>query len=166
MNKLIKAAAALSAAGLLSAAGHAADIQLGHTIIHPGDLPSNVGAHTTFTGQVRHDSINRPDINSPYSVSIVTFEPGARTFWHTHPAGQRLLILSGEGLIGTPDGKVERVHPGDIVWCPPGLKHWHGATPKTAMSHMAFSNMKDGKNVTWMEEVSEADYHYPEEARK
>lgn len=153
-----------AAAGLIGAAEAS---PLTHTIVHPGDVPSGVGAHTTFTGQVRHDSISRPDADNPYSVSVVTFEPGARTFWHSHPDGQRLVILTGEGLIGTPDGKIERVRPGDIVWCPPGLKHWHGAAPKTAMSHMVFTNMKDGKNVTWMEAVADADYHYPtEEARK
>lgn len=162
MHKWIQMAAAVGVAGIMGAVGSAAAAELSHTIVHPGNLPSNVGAHTTFTGQVRHDSISRADADSPYSVSIVTFEPGARTFWHTHPAGQRLFILTGEGLIGTPDGRIERVHPGDIVWCPPGLKHWHGATPKTAMSHMAFTNMKDCRNVTWMEEVSADDYHFPE----
>ena len=72
------------------------------------------------------------------------------------------MILSGVGLVGTSDGRVERVRPGDIVWFPPGLKHWHGAAPTTAMSHMAFTNMKDGENVEWLEEVSAVDYRHPE----
>ncbi|MDO5532537.1 cupin domain-containing protein [Sutterella sp.] len=153
---------AAAAVGIAALMGSAVAAGPGHTVTHPGDTPSRTGGHETFTGAVRHDSIARRDDLNPFTVSVVTFEPGARTFWHTHPAGQRLVILTGEGLIGTPDGKVERVHPGDIVWCPPGLKHWHGATPTTAMSHMAITAFKDGKNVTWMEEVSAEQYVYPE----
>lgn len=131
---------------------------LDHTIVHAGDTPSRVGGHNTFTGAVRHDSIAKADENSHYTVSVVTFEPGARTFWHSHPAGQRMLVVSGKGLVGTPDGKVRVIRQGDNVWCPPNLKHWHGATPETAMAHLVLTNVKDGKNVTWMEEVSDADY--------
>ena len=129
-----------------------------HEITHAGDTPSGVGAHTTFTGSVRHDSVSRPDENSHYSISYVTFEPGARTFWHTHPAGQRLLIVSGKGLVGTADGHVDVVRAGDNVWCPPNVKHWHGAAPDTAMVHMAITNVKNGKNVDWMEELSDSEY--------
>lgn len=132
--------------------------ELTHQISQAGSSASNVGSHATFTGKVRHDSISRPDADSPYSVSYVTFEPGARTFWHTHPAGQRMLIVFGKGLIGDENGNVHVVRPGDNVWCPPGLKHWHGAAPDTAMVHMVITNMKGGKNVTWMEEVSDKDY--------
>ena len=96
---------------------------------------------------------------APYSVSYVTFEPGARSFWHTHPAGQRLVVVSGSGLTGTWDGRVEEIKAGDVVWCPPDIKHWHGASPTTAMTHMALTGMKDGKNVTWMEEVSDQQYN-------
>ena len=91
-------------------------------------------------------------------LALTPLLPGARTFWHTHPAGQRMLIVFGKGLIGDENGNVHVVRPGDNVWCPPGLKHWHGATPDTAMVHMAITNMKGGKNVTWMEEVSDKDY--------
>ncbi len=152
MKKLLAIALA-SLTGLAIAAE-----PLDHTVVRPGDNASRVGGHETFTGSVRHDSISRPDENSPYSISIVTFEAGARTFWHTHPAGQRMIVMNGQGLIGTPDGKVQKIFPGDNVWCPPGLKHWHGASPTTAMSHLVVTNVKDGKNVTWMEEVSEEQY--------
>lgn len=132
--------------------------ELDHTIIHAGDVPSRTGGHNTFTGQVRHDSIAKADENSPYTVSIVTFEPGARTFWHSHPAGQRMLVVSGKGLVGTDKGVIRVIRAGDNVWCPPGLKHWHGASPETAMAHLVLTNMKDGKNVIWMDEVSDSDY--------
>ncbi len=154
MKILIPSLAAL----LMGAVGVCVAAPQTHTVVHPGEMPSRVGAHTTFTGQVRHDSIARADENCPVSLSIVTFEPGARTFWHTHPAGQRLVILQGEGWIGTADGRTERVHPGDNVWCPPGIKHWHGASEKTAMAHLAVTPMKDGRNVTWLEEVKTEDY--------
>ena len=124
-----------------------------------GTRPSAVGSHKTFTGAVRHDPLFSPNEAAPYSVSYVTFEPGARTFWHTHPAGQRLVVVSGSGLTGTWDGKVVEIKAGDTVWCPPNIKHWHGASPTTGMTHMALTGMKDGKNVTWMEEVSDQQYN-------
>ena len=129
-----------------------------HTIMRAGDAKSRLAGHNTFTGHVRHESLAAPDKDSHYSVSVVTFDPGARTFWHTHPAGQRMIIVSGKGLIGTEKGDVRVVRQGDNVWCPAGLKHWHGAAPDTAMAHLVLTNVKDGKNVTWMEEVSEKDY--------
>lgn len=153
MNKCLKIAAVAGAA-LIAGAAQAS----GHVITHAGDVPSKVGSHATFTGQVRHDSLAKPDADSHYSVSVVTFEPGARTFWHTHPAGQRMLVVFGKGLVGTVDGKVDVVRLGDNIWCPAGVKHWHGAAPDTAMAHLVITNVKNGKNVDWMEEVSEDDY--------
>jgi quercetin dioxygenase-like cupin family protein len=95
---------------------------------------------------------------SRVSAGSVTFEPGARTAWHTHPLGQTLLITSGVGCVQREDGAVEEVRPGDIVWFPPGLKHWHGATPTNAMTHIAIQETQNGKNVDWMEKVSDEQY--------
>lgn len=161
MKKTIPALlASLFLASTCAVAAHAAEPSKdAQTITRAGSVPSGVGAHTTFTGNVRHDSLFKANEAAPYSVSYVTFEPGARTFWHTHPAGQRLVVVSGSGLTGTWDGKVEEIKPGDVVWCPPNVKHWHGASPTTAMTHMALTGMKDGKNVTWMEEVSDEQYN-------
>lgn len=129
------------------------------TVSLNGTRASGVGSHSNFTGNVRHDPLFRPNDAAPFSGSYVTFEPGARTFWHTHPAGQRLVVISGLGLTGTEDGKVWEIRPGDVVWCPPDVKHWHGASPTTAMTHLALTGMKEGKNVTWLEEVSDEQYN-------
>ena len=130
----------------------------GHEIIHPGDRASAVGSSKIFTGQVRQDSVARADENSPYGVTYVTFEPGARTYWHSHPAGQRLLVVFGKGLVGTADGVTEVVRAGDFVWCPPNVVHWHGASPDTAMTHIAFTNVKNGKSVEWKNELTDQEY--------
>ena len=92
------------------------------------------------------------------NVGSVTFEPGARTGWHKHPLGQTLIITAGLGWVQTEGGQIEEVRPGDVVWFPPGEKHWHGATPSTAMTHLAIQESLNGKNVDWMEKVSDAQY--------
>jgi quercetin dioxygenase-like cupin family protein len=92
------------------------------------------------------------------NAGSVTFEPGARTAWHTHPLGQTLIITAGLGWVQTEGGQIEEVRPGDVVWFPPGEKHWHGATPNTAMTHIAVQESLNGKNVDWMEKVSDAQY--------
>jgi quercetin dioxygenase-like cupin family protein len=92
------------------------------------------------------------------SGATITFEPGARTAWHTHPLGQTLIVTAGVGLVQQWDGVVLEIRPGDIVWIPPGAKHWHGATPTNGMSHIAFSEALDGRMVAWMEQVSEEQY--------
>jgi quercetin dioxygenase-like cupin family protein len=92
------------------------------------------------------------------AAASVTFEPGARTAWHTHPLGQRLIVTSGLGWTQIEGGPVEEIRPGDVVWCPPGVKHWHGATPGTAMTHIAVQEAEDGKLVTWMEHVPDTQY--------
>lgn len=120
-------------AGLFSAQGALA---AGHVIEHAGDKPSVVGSAKIFTGKVRQDPIASADQYSHNGITVVTFEPGARTFWHSHPAGQRLLIVSGKGFVGTADDVTHVVRAGDYVWCPPEIEHWHGATPDTAMSHI------------------------------
>ena len=134
---------------------HAADQ---YTIIKNGEIPSHVGKGDTFTGTVRREHLFRPTEDAPYGVSLVTFDPGARTYWHTHPLGQRLIVTEGSGLTGTADGQVREIKAGDVVWCPPGVRHWHGASPTTAMQHLAIHGMKDGKMVDWMEEVTDEEY--------
>ncbi|MBS0456038.1 MAG: cupin domain-containing protein [Proteobacteria bacterium] len=121
-----------------------------------GSAPSTQGSAEYFTGSVRIDC---PFCGSGnLSAATVTFEPGARTAWHTHPLGQTLLVTSGFGLVGYEGGRVQEIRPGDIVWIEPGEKHWHGASRDCAMSHIAICEMKDGKAVDWMEHVSDAQY--------
>lgn len=124
-----------------------------------GAQPSAKGPAEYFTGTVR--------IDAPFagggalSGATVTFEPGARTAWHTHPLGQTLLVVSGLGRAQREGGPVEEIRPGDIVWFEPGEKHWHGAAPDCAMAHVAIAAMKDGSVVTWMEKVTDHDYLGP-----
>ena len=121
-----------------------------------GADPSKKGPEEYFTGTVR--------IDTPFSGSgnlsgaTVTFEPGARTAWHTHPLGQTLRVTSGLGRAQREGGPVEEIHPGDIVWFEPGEKHWHGAAPHCAMTHVAIAEMKDGKAVDWLEKVTDEQY--------
>ncbi|WP_279076540.1 (R)-mandelonitrile lyase [Bilophila wadsworthia] len=157
---VLLAALLLASVGMAAVQSHAAETgKEVQVITRVGTRPSGVGSHTTFTGNVRHDPLFSPNEAAPYSVSYVTFEPGARSFWHTHPAGQRLVVVSGSGLTGTWDGRVAEIKAGAVVWCAPDIKPWHGASPTTAMTHMALTGMKDGKNVTWMEEVSDQQYN-------
>lgn len=121
-----------------------------------GSQPSGKGPEDYFTGTVRTDLMFSGSGN--LSGATVTFEPGARTAWHTHPLGQTILITFGLGRVQRDGGPVEEVRPGDIVFFEPGEKHWHGASPGTAMSHVAIVEMKDGKAVDWLEKVSDADY--------
>jgi quercetin dioxygenase-like cupin family protein len=120
--------------------------------------PSAKGPAEYFTGSVRVDMLFRPQEPARTSGAYVTFEPGARTAWHTHPLGQALIITAGFGWVQREGGPVEEVRPGDVVWFPPGEKHWHGATPVTAMTHIAITETLDGKNVGWMEKVSDDQY--------
>jgi quercetin dioxygenase-like cupin family protein len=128
-------------------------------ITRAGTQPSVAGPSDYFTGQVRVDPVWPADENINASGALVTFEPGARSAWHTHPAGQRLVVVSGVGLAQEWGKPVQEIHPGDVVWCPPGVKHWHGATPTTAMTHLAVTGTTDGKNVTWMEKVNDDQYN-------
>lgn len=120
--------------------------------------PSIKGPSDWFTGNVRIDPLFETDEPARAAGASVTFEPGARTAWHTHPLGQTLIITSGAGLVQRKGGPVEEVHPGDVVWFPPGEKHWHGATPGKAMTHIAIQEQKDGKTVDWLEQVSDEQY--------
>lgn len=127
-------------------------------ITRAGEQASIAGADEYFTGRVRIDPVwpNNENINA--SGALVTFEPGARSAWHTHPAGQRLVVTSGVGLTQEWGKPVQVIRPGDVVWCPPGVKHWHGAAPSTAMTHIAVTATAEGKNVNWMEKVSDEQY--------
>lgn len=123
-----------------------------------GSRPSTQGSFDRFTGSVRVDPLFQVHEPSRVGGAQVTFEPGARTAWHTHPLGQTLIITSGLGWVQREGGPIEEVGPGDVVWFPPGLKHWHGATPSMAMAHIAIQESLNGKNVDWMEKVSDDQY--------
>ena len=127
-------------------------------ITRSGSQPSAKGPAEWFTGSVRIDSPFQRSSPARAGGAIVTFEPAARTAWHTHPLGQTLIVTAGLGLIQSWGGPIEQIRPGDVVWCPPGEKHWHGATPTTAMTHIAILERLDGKNVEWMEKVSDEQY--------
>jgi quercetin dioxygenase-like cupin family protein len=123
-----------------------------------GSQPSGKGSSDHFTGAVRFDPLfQAPDPAHVYCVSV-TFEPGSRTAWHTHPLGQTLIVTAGCGLVQSWGGPVEKIRPGDVVWCPPGEKHWHGATATTAMTHIAVLEHLNGKNVDWLEKVTDEQY--------
>lgn len=123
-----------------------------------GSQPSAKGPDDWFTGTVRIDPLFQPNPPARTAGNAVTFEPGARTAWHTHPLGQFLIVTSGAGRVQRDGGPVEGVHPGDVVWFEPGEKHWHGASPTTAMTHIAIQESLDGRAVDWMEHVSDAQY--------
>jgi len=123
-----------------------------------GSQPSRKGSADWFTGSVHVDPLFQPPEPARVSGGHVTFEPGARTAWHSHPLGQTLLITSGLGWVQHEGGPIEEVRPGDIVWFPPGLKHWHGAAPTTGMTHIAIQEAIGGKNVDWLEKVSDEQY--------
>ncbi len=111
-----------------------------------------------FTGTVRVDPLFQAPAPARVSGAAVTFEPGARTAWHSHPLGQTLVVTAGFGRVQRWDGPIEDIRPGDVVWFPPGEKHWHGASPTTALTHIAVQEQLDGKNVDWMEHVSDDQY--------
>lgn len=128
-------------------------------ITRNGTKPSTRGAPEYFTGTVRIDAPFATEAPARASGATVTFEPGARTAWHTHPLGQTLIVTSGRGRAQREGGPVEDIGPGDIVWFPPGQRHWHGAAPDTAMTHIAIAEADaSGKVVEWLEHVTDADY--------
>jgi quercetin dioxygenase-like cupin family protein len=123
-----------------------------------GSQPSGMGPADYFTGTVRVDPLFQASAPARASGASVTFEPGARTAWHTHPLGQTLIVTYGRGWAQREGGPVEDIRPGDVVWFSPGEKHWHGATPTTAMTHIAIAEAHNGKVVDWMEKVSDEQY--------
>ncbi|MES3032481.1 MAG: cupin domain-containing protein [Gemmatimonadota bacterium] len=127
-------------------------------ITRSGTQPSAKGPSDWFTGTVRIDPLFTPSGEARVAGNAVTFEPGARTAWHTHPLGQTLIVTFGRGLVQREGGPVEEVRAGDVVWFEPGEKHWHGASATAAMQHIAVQESLDGVAVVWLEQVSEAEY--------
>ncbi|MBB4730697.1 (R)-mandelonitrile lyase [Xanthomonas arboricola] len=123
-----------------------------------GGAASAAGPADYFTGKVRIDAPFLADAPARVGGATVTFEPGARTAWHTHPLGQTLIVTAGAGRVQEWGKPAQQIRPGDIVWIPPGVKHWHGANATVAMSHIAIAEAQDGSPVTWLEQVSEAQY--------
>jgi quercetin dioxygenase-like cupin family protein len=150
----------VTASGIYGAYVMAADAKKSQNITRAGTQASIKGSNEYFTGNVRIDPLfaaKTPD--APFGGAYVTFEPGARSSWHIHPTGQHLLVVAGVGRTGEWEGQVDEVKVGDVLWCPPGVKHWHGASPTTAMTHLALTGtLPDGKNVDWMEEVTDKQY--------
>lgn len=151
-------AAALAFLGQVFAADAGTDQQV---VTQAGSQASIKGPEQYFTGEVRIDPLfeaKPPD--APFGGAYVTFEPGARSHWHTHPLGQHLIVVAGMGLTGTANGKIHEFNTGDVLWCPKGVKHWHGAAPSTAMTHLAITGtLPDGQNVEWMEPVTDEQYN-------
>ena len=124
-----------------------------------GTRPTRRGPKESFTGTVLQDPIIQTQAPARLASNRVSFEPGARTAWHTHPLGQTLYVISGVGRVQAKGGPVREIRPGDVVWIPPGEKHWHGASPNNAMTHIAMQEALDGSFVTWMEHVTDVEYN-------
>lgn len=151
--KLIAIAAALPAlVGMGPAHAQTAEISPN------GSRPSTSGSARYFTGSVVAEPLFRANEHMHATGGLVTFEPGARSAWHSHPAGQILIVTSGTGWVQEKGADKREIRPGDVVWTPPGVTHWHGATATTSMSHIAITNVLDGKNVEWMEKVGDEEY--------
>ena len=131
------------------------------TVTVAGSQPAAKGPAEYFTGNVRVEPLFAAKDTAPYSGAYVTFEPGARSAWHLHPAGQHLVVTSGVGWTQAWGGPLVEIRAGDVVWCPPGVKHWHGATPTVALTHIALTGIAGGKNVEWLEKVSDDQYRKP-----
>lgn len=156
MNKNVIAAPAAALTMALSAACAAQESPV--TVLKVGAQPSSAGPDQNFTGSVRVDSRFQAEAPARVGGGIVTFEPGAYTAWHTHPLGQTLIVTAGVGRVQKWGDAMQEIRPGDIVWIPPGVKHWHGAAPGTGMTHIAISESLEGKSVDWMEKVSPEHY--------
>jgi len=161
-------AIALGAIGLISASANEAararstsatgERSQSMVVTRNGSQRSNKGPDQYFAGPVRVDPLFQPQEPSRVSGAYVTFEPGARSAWHTHPLGQTLIVTAGTGWVQQEGGEKQEIKPGDVIWTPPGVKHWHGATATNGMTHIAITESLDGKNVEWMEKVSDAQY--------
>ena len=164
-NHLLIAIAALTPVAVITSPGHAQQEGPTVTITRAGSLPSSRGSAAWFTGDVRIDPLFTAPSPARAAGATVTFEPGARTAWHTHPLGQTLIVVAGLGRVQREDGPIEEIWPGDVVWIPPNAKHWHGASPKTAMTHIAIQEALDGKVVEWLEHVTDTQYAAPPRER-
>jgi len=150
----------LISAGVFAGQALAAEVNKeSQTISRAGSQASSKGSAEYFTGNVRVDPLFPAKDSAPFSGAYVTFEPGARSAWHIHPTGQHLLVTAGVGRTGEWGGRVEEIKAGDVIWCPPKIKHWHGASPTTAMTHIAITGTINGKNVEWMEKVTDEQYN-------
>lgn len=160
MNKTVLGIAVCAAAPFAAADQHgeAGARVPAQQITRAGTQPAATGPTDYFTGRVRVDPLSAANGDINASTAYVTFEPGARSAWHTHPKGQYLVVTAGVGLTQEWGKPVQEIRPGDVVWCPPGVRHWHGAAPTTAMTHLAVTGAADGKSVDWMEKVSDAQY--------
>jgi len=145
--------------GLAICAATPLSADAGQQITRAGTQAASTGSAEYFTGQLRVDPLFPVDENINASAAYVTFAPGARSAWHAHPAGQRLVVVSGIGLTQEWGKPVQEIHPGDVIVCPPGVKHWHGAAPASAMRHLAITGVVDGRSVDWMEKVTDAQYN-------
>jgi quercetin dioxygenase-like cupin family protein len=152
------AATAFAATTMLGAGAAAADPDAQITISPTTDRPAATGDPKLFTGDVRINPLVDPNEQTPTSVGNVHFAAGARTAWHTHPAGQTLIVTEGTGWVQKWGGPKQVMNTGDVVWIPAGVKHWHGATSTSAMTHTAITNAVDGSPVTWMEHVTDSQY--------
>lgn len=159
LQKIVLCGATLHAAAAGAAQPPAPEATPAQEISRAGAQASIKGPADFFTGPARIDPVWPADAHINASAGLVTFEPGSRSAWHTHPAGQRLVVTAGVGLTQEWGKPIQVIRPGDVIWCPPGVKHWHGAAPDTAMTHLAVTGTKDGQNVTWMEKVSDEQYH-------
>jgi quercetin dioxygenase-like cupin family protein len=151
---LLVSAGAVAGRALAAAANNTSQ-----TISRAGSLASSTGPAEFFTGHVRIDPLFPANDAAYFSGAYVTFEPGARSAWHTHPTGQHLIVTAGVGRTQEWEGPIEEIKAGDVIWCPPKVKHWHGASPTTAMTHIAITGTINGKNVEWMEKVTDEQYH-------
>ncbi|WP_338763312.1 cupin domain-containing protein [Massilia sp. METH4] len=138
--------------------GSAAAQDNAQSIARAGSQTASAGPAENFTGQVRVEPLWPSSAGISASGAYVTFEPGARSAWHVHPSGQRLVVTAGHGLTQEWGKPVQQLYAGDVVWCPPGIKHWHGAAPGASMTHLAVTGMADGKGVNWLEKVSDEQY--------
>ncbi len=141
-----------------SPSAESASSPAGQKIIRAGSVASSSGPSEFFTGRVRIDPVFAATSEITASGGLVTFEPRSRSAWHTHPAGQYLLVTAGAGLTQEWGKPIQEIRPGDVIWCPPGIKHWHGASSTTALTHLAVTGTVDGKNVNWIEKVSDEQY--------
>jgi quercetin dioxygenase-like cupin family protein len=154
----MKALVTATVIAALSASAAGAQSNPGITVNRPDAQPSASGPAENFTGSVRVDSRFQGTAPARVAGATVTFAPGARTAWHTHPLGQTLIVTAGVGLVQEWGGPMQEIRPGDVIWIPPGVKHWHGATADNGMTHIAFSEALDGRTVEWMEKVTDEQY--------
>lgn len=158
--RLLTSMFALVAMPIVALDTYAADVASGNamSIVRNGEQASITGAPTNFVGAARIDPLFPVRTPSRVSAGYVSFQPGARSMWHTHPLGQTLVVTAGSGWVQEAGGEKHSIKPGDVIWTPPGVKHWHGATSSTGMTHMAIQESLDGKNVEWMEPVTAQQY--------